>query len=48
MDEQLDCGDEFHAYRDLLAFAEGYLSSAGAEIAPIVEGVDSAHHVSRD
>jgi hypothetical protein len=48
MDEQLDFGDEFHAYRDLLAFAEGYLASAGEEISPIVEGVDSAHHVPRD
>jgi hypothetical protein len=46
--EQLDYGDEYHVFRDLLTFAEGYLSSAGAEIAPIVEGVDSAHHVPRD
>lgn len=43
--EQLDYGDEYHAYRGLLCFAEGYLSSAGEEIAPIVEGVDAQHHV---
>jgi hypothetical protein len=46
MDEQLDCYSiEFRAYRELLCFAEGYLSSAGVEIAPIVAGVDAQHHV---
>jgi hypothetical protein len=45
-DEQSDrYSTEFRAYRELLCFAEGYLSSAGAEIAPIVEGVDAEHHV---
>ena len=43
--EQLDYGDEYHVFRDLLTFAEGYLSSAGEEIAPIVEGVTAEHHV---
>ena len=46
MDEQLDCySTEFRTYRELLCFAEGYLSSAGVEIAPIVAGVDAQHHV---
>lgn len=46
MDQQLDCySTEFRAYRELLCFAEGYLSSAGVEIAPIVAGVDAQHHV---
>ena len=43
--EQLDFGDEYHAYRDLLTFVDGYLSSAGVEIAPIVAGVTAEHHV---
>lgn len=46
MDEQLDCySTDFRTYRELLCFAEGYLSSAGVEIAPIVAGVDAQHHV---
>jgi hypothetical protein len=46
MDEQLDCySTEFRTYRELLCFAEGYLSAAGVEIAPIVAGVDAQHHV---
>lgn len=46
MDEQLDrYSTDFRTYRELLCFAEGYLSSAGEEIAPIVEGVTTEHHV---
>jgi hypothetical protein len=45
MDERLDrYSTDFRTYRELLCFAEGYLSSAGEEIAPIVEGVDARHH----